>query len=234
MEKANTIAGFKKLRLNTIFISSIIVFFSTSADAQKNKIDILYSRYCIDCKAYRKYLKEIENPLPPRVSQKKEYKCGRKFNIPVNERLQLYPFNVATKIIVAKTAYRFPEDNTSPDSVAFKYIDAYDTLKLDEVNRLTDIFYNYASFNISKISSASKPYIPYVYVLFYKEGKLLEFISFNGGEYRTSSKEIYWGDFCDYSILENYFLKLFRLKEFGKKSIISEGKTIQPFLQNDK
>jgi hypothetical protein len=169
--------------------------------------------------------------IPPGVPTKKEmeaeernHNCIRKINKTFTARLKNYPFSISTQIQfvsfmgssrtvdheIVYTNDSLPRLN---DTVCYSKLHEIKTLTFSQVDKLTDILYNYGYRGVIYTMSETMCYNPRNAILFLDStGKVFEFIEicFECDKTRESSDKISLGDLCDQkmSMLKDLFKKI--------------------------
>lgn len=177
---------------------------------------------------------------PPKPPTKKEaeieernHKCVKKINKSFSARIKNYPFNNTSQVqlvsfiggsrnIGNRDEYindSLPRQN---DTICYSKLNEIRTLTITQIDKLTDILYNYEYTGPTHIMITSLCYVPKNAILFLdKNSKVFEFIEicFECDRIRESSEEISLGDMCDQKIdmLKSFF------NEAGIKYGITEG-----------
>jgi type VI protein secretion system component Hcp len=190
---------------------------------------------------------KIKNNLaktPPDIPTKKEmdaeernHNCIKRINRTFTTRLKNYPFNISSQIqfvsfkekidtlkygdsiIVYKNTLgsSLPRNN---DSICYSKLFEVRNLTLPEIDRLTDLFYNYVFSGQTFTISEANCYNPRNAILFLNDkGKAFEYIEicFECQKTEQSSEKISLGDMCDQ--------KMDMLKELFKKVGVIYGIT---------
>jgi hypothetical protein len=176
--------------------------------------------------------------IPQQPPTKKEaeiedrnHNCAKQRNNSFSTRLKNYPFNLSAEIqlvsflgsmdtVANEIVYRNDSLPRLNDTVCFSKLYEVKTLTFTEVDRLTDIFYNYGFLGKVHIMSMDMCYNPRNAILFKdKNGKVFELIEicFECKRVRESSENISLGQMCDQ--------KLDMIKEVFKKAGIEYGVT---------
>lgn len=177
---------------------------------------------------------------PPKPPTKKEaeieernHNCVKKINKSFSARIKNYPFNNTAQVqlvsfiggnrnIENKAEYindSLPRQN---DTISYSKLNEIRTLTITQIDKLTDILYNYEYAGPIRTMTTSLCYIPKNAILFLdKNSKVFEFIEicFECDRIKESSEEISLGDLCDQKI---DMLKIF-FNEAGIKYGITEG-----------
>ncbi len=175
---------------------------------------------------------------PPQPPTKKEiqaeernHDCVKKINRTFTTRLKNYPFSISTqiqfvsflgssRIVDNQTAYINDSLPRLNDTICYSKLHEVKTLTFTQVDKLTDILYNYGFGGPVYTMSISNCYNPRNAILFLDSaGKAFEFIEicFECDRLQESSEKINLGDMCDQ--------KLNMLKELFKKTGIEYGIT---------
>lgn len=167
------------------------------------------------------------------IVEEKNHHCIKKTPKSFSVRLKNYPFNLATQI-------QFVSFKKIDDSIKFRQRITYDSLPRQndticystltevksltflQVDRLTDILYNYTYSGIIRIMEGMGCYYPKNAILFLdKAGKVFEYIEicFECDWSETSSEKILLRDMCDEKMvmLKNLF------KEVGIELGVTKG-----------
>jgi len=174
-------------------------------------------------------------PQPPTRKEMEEeernHNCIKKISRTFTTRVKNYPFNISTQIQfvsfmgssrtvdneVVYTNDSLPRIN---DTVCYSKLHEIKTLTFSQVDRLTDILYNYGYRGTIYTMSTAMCYNPRNAILFIdSSGKAFEFIEicFECDKTRESSDKISLGDLCDQ--------KMSMLKDLFKKTGIEYGIT---------
>jgi len=162
--------------------------------------------------------------------------CTRRTNKSLSERLKNYPFNLTTEVrlvsfrdnidtINGQIEYGRDSLPRMNDTICYSRLFEIKKLTFAEVDRLTDIFYNYGipyhpPDGKFYIGSVAQCYNPRNAILFFdRNGKAFEFIEicFECKQTRESSDKISLGQMCDQ--------KLDMIKDIFKKAGIEYGIT---------
>ena len=138
------------------------------------------------------------------------YNCIRKFNLTLKERLQYYPFNVATKIMLV--SFTETEENLfyKKDSIEISKFKETKTLSNEQIDSLTNLLYNIGvKGNVFKFTPAAC-FFPRNAILFLNSNeKVFEFIEicFECHRTATSSERINDGISCEqkFDLIRSYF-----------------------------
>jgi len=167
---------------------------------------------------------------PPRVQTKAEldterrnHDCIRRYKMSFSNRLRKYPFNIASQIrLVSYLAQPLSKDNPEilshtglpieNDTICYSKLNEIVTLRLGQIDTLTDILYNVGFRGPTFIITSIQCYEPRNAILFIdSKGKTVEYIEicFGCDKTRESSEKIPVGEFCKqkFEILRKYFLK---------------------------
>jgi hypothetical protein len=160
-------------------------------------------------------------PSPPDLDHETDKNCVREVILSRDERLQIYPFNVAKEIKLVSYDDKMQPDSTyiSLDNripkengrVAFGKMDEVVLLNQQDIEQLTDILYNYKYKERPITFPSSGCFDPRNAIVFVdKHEKAYEYleICFQCGGYEKSSKQVNEGDFCigKYDLLKNFFI----------------------------
>jgi hypothetical protein len=182
---------------------------------------------------------QIINPAkPPHERERYPTECARRAHKSFSTRLKNYPFNLTAKIqLVSFLGKMDTVDNeivfkngSLPilnDTICYSKLNEIKTLTFTEVDRLTDILYNYGFLGKVRIMSIDECYNPRNAILFIdKNGTAFEFIEicFECKRTRESSERISLGEMCDQ--------KLDMIKEIFKNAGIEYGVTKGLILSN--
>jgi len=183
--------------------------------------------------------------IPPEEPTKKEleteernHNCVKKTHKSFTVRLKNYPFSLATQIQVVsfkggidtskyqemKGIDSLPRLN---DTVCYSKLVEVKSLTFTQVDKLTDLFYNYGYGGPVYIGSISQCYVPRNAILFLDStGKVFEFIEicFYCHNTKESSKKISLGQLCDQ--------KMEMLRAFFKQVGVEYGVT-KGFVTNE-
>ncbi len=173
---------------------------------------------------------------PPKLPTKKEaeieernHNCIKKVNKSFSARIKNYPFNNTAQVqlvsFVGSSQHTFYVTDSLPrqnDTICYSRLNEIRALTITQIDKLTDILYNYEYAGPIHSMSSSNCYMPKNAILFLdKNGKVFEFIEicFECDRTKESSEEISLGDMCDQkiSMVKNFF------KEVGIKYGITEG-----------
>lgn len=160
-----------------------------------------------------KYDKEIE-----------KLNCKKKSSINLKKRLENYPFYQTSQIKFV--SYKQKEEGkigddlriyldllyAKKDSLIENKFDEIRILNLSQIEKLTNIIYNFGYKSTPKISEGLKCYMPRNAILFYdNENKLIGFIEvcFECKNYRTTDKRITLGEECTqkFDMLKEFFVE---------------------------
>ncbi len=183
------------------FYFSSILFFSIAAFGQKQD----KSKY----------------PPPPNhpatraelKAEERNNECKRNMNLTFTSRLKKYPFNISTQIQFVSFRAGFMTaasdsgeryiSNSLPrlnDTICYSKLVEIKAINFLQVDRLTDIFYNYGYRGNTNTISEASCYNPRNAILFLdSNGKVFEFIEicFECDKTRESSDKISLGDMCN-------------------------------------
>jgi len=163
--------------------------------------------------------------------EEKNHHCVKKENKSFAIRLKNYPFNLATQIQLVsfkggidtsewldmKNIDSLPRLN---DTVCYSKLTEVKSITFPQIDKLTDLLYNYGYGGPIHIGSLSSCYYPKNAILFVdKNGKVFEFIEicFECSKTKESSEKISLGQMCDE--------KMGMLKEFFKAVGLEYGIT---------
>jgi hypothetical protein len=175
--------------------------------------------------------------VPPQPPTKKEmeqeernHNCIKKNITSLTSRLKKYPFNLSAQIqfvsfkggvyLIDNKIVRQDSLPRINDSILYSQLTEVRTLTYPQVDKLTDIFYNYGFRGTTYIISEAACYNPRNAILFLdNKGKVIEFIEicFECKKTAESSDKVTLGDMCDQ--------KLDMLFELFKKVGIEYGIT---------
>jgi hypothetical protein len=179
--------------MKIIYIFFILLFYFVSSFGQQNNL----------------------TPKPPRIPTKKGLKteeqnhnCIRGSNLSFSARLKNYPFNLSGQIqLVSFRGSNDTSDNARSDSlprlndtICYSKLSEVKTLTFAQVDKLTDVLYNYGYSGKTFIGSISLCYEPKNAILFLdKNGKAFAFIEicFQCRDTRVSSENISLGEMCN-------------------------------------
>ena len=159
-----------------------------------------------------------KGPLTKRQEQKEleNHNCVETTQYNPQERMQFYPFDTAAEIKIVSfdsgdSAF-FHSLPTRGKEIDFAKITEVKTLEKEQLEELTNIFYNVSYKGDVLLEYETGCYNPRNAILFYDSSDhLLEFIElcFECDGNRLSSDKIIPGDWCDqkYSLLKQFFLK---------------------------
>ena len=152
---------------------------------------------------------------------RKNSNCVKKVNNSFTTRLKNYPFNQVAQIQLVSfkggidtSEFQDMKMNDSlpmlNDTVCYSKLVEVRTITYNQVDKLTDILYNYGFGGPVYIGSSSMCYFPRNAILFLDaNGKVYEFIEicFECRETRTSSERISLGQMCNQKMqmLKNFF-----------------------------
>jgi len=172
-------------------------------------------------------------PQPPTKKEmemeEKNHHCVKKTNKTFTARLKKYPFNVATQIQLVsfkagvdtsqlqdmKNLDSLPRLN---DTICYSKLTELKSITFPQIDKLTDILYNYGYGGTIHIGSIPLCYFPRNAILFLdKNGKVFEYIEicFECSKTKESSDKISLGQMCDE--------KMGMLKDFFKTVGIEYG-----------
>lgn len=165
--------------------------------------------------------------------EERNHNCVKKVNKSFSARIKNYPFNNTTQVqlvsfvggnqnIENKAEYindSLPRQN---DTICFSKLNEIRTLTITQIEKLTDILYNYEYAGPIRTMTTSLCYVPKNAILFLdKNSKVFEFIEicFECDRIKESSEEVSLSDICDQkiSMVKSFF------KEVGIKYGITEG-----------
>lgn len=188
------------------FIAALVLTFTTCKQ-KKNFAQILPVRNKIDSEKIPENKDEIE---------RKSHNCIEKSKDDFTTRLKNYPFNSSAQIqIVSFKSDYLPRLN---DKLFYSKLTEVKTLTFSQVDKLTDILYNYGYGGEVYIVRTANCYMPRNAILFLdSNGKVFEFIEicFECRNTRESSEKISLGEMCDQ--------KMSMLKDFFKTAGIQYG-----------
>ncbi len=186
--------------------------------------------------------KDNSEKAPPSRRTKTEidnHNCIKKSVISLTERLEKYPFNVASRIVFGSFEHgtyllsgHMEEQDNKPvgnDSIIYSKLKEVKTVTRFQIDQLTDLFYNYGYKGPLSSFSEAGCYMPRNAVLFLDErGKIVEIIEicFECGKMYASSDKMSFGEMCDQKM--EMLFNLFR------KAGITYGITKGRLLENDK
>jgi len=181
--------------------------------------------------AYGQKRKNNLAKIPPGIPTKKEMEteernqnCIKKTNKTFTARLKNYPFNISTQIQLVsfkgtsriennKVVYLNDSLPRLNDTVCYSKLYEIKNLTFSQVDKLTDILYNYGYRGITYTMSSMSCYNPRNAILFLDStGKAFEFIEicFECRQTVESSDKINIGEMCEQKMdmLKNYFKKI--------------------------
>jgi len=137
--------------------------------------------------------------------------CARTSNKSFSVRLKNYPFNLAAKVLAVSfvglepvrpgdTGYVNKGDPRENDSICYSKLKEIKALSLPQVDRITDILYNYGFPGPSHQVTQAMCFMPHNAILFIdKDGKTFAYIDicFLCEKAEMSSKRISLGDMCN-------------------------------------
>jgi len=164
-------------------------------------------------------------PSPTQIERIEEINnsCIKKFNKSFTNRLKNYPFNISTQVQFVSFISTMTEDGEKinfndslprlNDTICYSKLHEIKTLTFSQVDKLTDIFYNYSYKGNSNTIKSLSCYNPRNAILFLdNKGKVIEFIEvcFECRKTEESSDKISLGDMCEQKIymLKNLFKKV--------------------------
>jgi hypothetical protein len=149
-----------------------LTFFVLASNAQQKRIPLLTPKGDLNCRYIKKYSEQ--------------------------KRLQFYPFNISDTIKLVSFRYHKNKSPINKDSLVTDSLLEIKTLGPYEIIKLTDILYNNFYKQSPNYGVSALCYLPRNAILFYKGGKLKEFVEicFHCHNYELSSKEISMGDEC--------------------------------------
>jgi len=156
-------------------------------------------------------------------TEERNHNCIKRVNRTFTARLNNYPFNVSTQIQFVSFIDSTSIEDSLPrlnDTICYSKLKEVKTLTFAQVDKLTDIFYNYSFRGTTYIISEASCYNPRNAILFLdSRGKAFEFIEicFECSKIQESSEKISVGDLCDQ--------KMDMLKKLFKKVGIEYGIT---------
>jgi len=198
-----------------LMLSPLLIF------SQKLELQILRELYCSkNCNKYKSEQIWIKQNNPPKGPQRNVYpKLTRIFSIPLEKRMKIYPFNTYDSIYIVNPAY-IKDIHEPRNYIDDKYHNVKRLLSKIEIDKLSDILFNYYSLNSFGTTTGFHEEIgcdciefeyPKVIFLFMKNGKFEKYIAFpdNGlDRYNFSNNE--WKYF-DWSMeKESMILKMFK------------------------
>ncbi|MEA5140706.1 hypothetical protein [Arcicella rigui] len=153
--------------------------------------------------------------------EERNHNCIKKKYTSLTSRLKRYPFNVSSKIQFASFEgdfYLLDKEIIQQDSfprindrMLYSKLTEVKTLTYLEVDKLTDIFYNYGFRGSIHVNIETACYNPRNAILFLdNNGEIVDFIEicFECHKARTSSDKISLGDMCDQKL--NMLFDLFK------------------------
>jgi hypothetical protein len=173
--------------------------------------------------AYGQKIKNNLAKIPPGIPTKKEmeaeernHNCVKKINLSFTTRLKNYPFNISTQIQFVSFIDSNSIESSLPrlnDTICYSKLQEVKTLTFTQVDKLTDILYNYVYRGITYTISETMCYNPRNAILFLdRNGKAFEFIEicFECHKTQESSEKISLGDLCDQKMdmLKDLFRKI--------------------------
>jgi len=202
--------------MTRIIIITIVIFFTQLVYAQKSNPATAQNR--------PPTRKDAE-------TDKRNHNCVRSTNKTFTTRLKNYPFNNATQIqlvsfkggIDTSEFQNMKIEDSLPrlnDTVCYSKLIEVKNITYSQVDKLTDILYNWDYAGPIFIGTSPMCYFPRNAILFLdRSGKVFEFIEicFECRDTRLSSKKIYLGAMCDQ--------KMEMLKSFFKDSQVEYGIT---------
>lgn len=162
-------------------------------------------------------------------AKKKKYKdeieklnCAKNSNIRLEKRLSYFPYNLTSQIKIIsyknKEVGIYGEDLQKylnlllekKDSIIENKFDEIKVLNFEQIEKLTNIIYNYGYESESSIRQATNCYMPRNAILFYNsENKIIGFIEicFECSGYRTNDNKINLGEECTqkFELLKEFF-----------------------------
>ncbi len=221
--------------MKKIFLLYILFVFS-GMSAQNNKLEELRKLYNKgNFKIYQDNIKLSEKreelpPPSPQQKDKRKNKLIKLFNIPLNERINLYPFNLFDSIYVVMPNYI--ENIDEPRNyLEQKYHNEGRLISNDEKNKLSDVLFNYYKLTYNNELGSYNKYgceciekeFPKMILLFKKNGKFEKFLAIPTEIYNRwnfSNDEIAFFDLSKEK--EELILKLFKIKEpeYTKKNVL--------------
>ncbi|PZQ78158.1 MAG: hypothetical protein DI548_16405 [Flavobacterium johnsoniae] len=176
-------------------------------------------------------------------TKKKKYKdesekldCAKNTKINLQQRLANYPYNETSQIkliayqnkregIIGEEIQEYLNSCIGKEAVAIEsQFDEIKALNFNQIEKLTDIIYNYGYKAKTSLGVASKCYEPRNAILFYDNtSRLIAFIEvcFGCRNYRTNDSKITLGDECTQ--------KLSMIKDLFKQNGIQYGVTKDEF-----
>jgi hypothetical protein len=160
-------------------------------------------------------------PPPPDINRETDENCVREVILNPDERLEIYPFNVAKEIKLVSYDDKMQPDSTyisqgnsipkENGGVIFSKMDEVVLLNQQDIEKLTDILYNYKYKEQPVNLYSSGCFDPRNAIVFVdKHNKAFEYVEicFQCGGYEKSSKQVNEGDFCigKYDLLKNFFI----------------------------
>jgi hypothetical protein len=158
--------------------------------------------------------------------------CVKNSNITLEKRLANFPYNLTSQIKIV--SYKNKEEGiigedlqkylnllvAKKDSIIENKFDEINVLNLEQIDKLTNIIYNYGYESATDFRVVTDCYMPRNAILFYNiENKVIGFIEicFECNNYRTNDNKINLG--------EEYMQKFKLLQEFFKDCGITYGTT---------
>lgn len=177
--------------------------------------------------------------IPPQPPTKKEmeqeernHNCIKKNILSLTTRLKRYPFSLSAQIqfvsfqqgvyLTSNEIFRQDSSTKINDTILYSKLTEIRTLIYPEVDRLTDIFYNYGFRGTIYTMSEAACYNPRNAILFLdSKGKVIEFIEicFECLKTSESSDKVSLGEMCDQKL--SMLLDLF--KKVGIEYGITKG-----------
>ncbi|MBL7885445.1 MAG: hypothetical protein JNJ52_01750 [Flavobacterium sp.] len=188
--------------MKTIFLIFLLLksFLSLS---QNQELLSLRDKYCNkNCEFYSSQLSYVKNlPDFPTREPAKKNKLLKLFNIPLEKRLELFPFSEYDSIYVIKPNY-LNDDKEPRDYFNEKYYNTKYLINKKQVKKFSDILFNYYEVNYSNFTNINRKKIgcdciereyPQLILLFVNNGKKnyigFPFYAYNVENKRTSFSE---------------------------------------------
>jgi hypothetical protein len=160
--------------------------------------------------AYGQKTKNNLAKIPPGIPTKKEmeaeernHNCVKRINLSFTARLKNYPFNISTQIQFVSFIDSNSIESSLPrlnDTICYSKLQEVKTLIFTQVDKLTNILYNYGFGGPVYTMGVASCYNPRNAILFLdRTGKAFEFIEicFECSRIQESSEKINAGDLCD-------------------------------------
>ncbi len=156
-------------------------------------------------------------------TEQNNHHCVKRKNDQFNIRIKNYPFSMATQIQLVSFKSDYKNEDSLPrinDTICYSKLMEIKSITFSQVDKLTDIFFNYGYRGPVHLGSLASCYNPRNAILFLDDkGKVFEYIEicFECNETKKSSEKISLGQMCDE--------KMGMLKDFFKTVGVEYGIT---------